>query len=194
MNAYLEITLLPNLEEDIPIHFLWEKVYQQLHLAFVEIKDNYDKVPIGLSFPQYDKKVNLLGCNLRLFAPSENELEILNLDKYLSRLRDYLHITQILPVPEHVKKYVFFKRLQPKSSNMRLARRMVKRKNISFEQALLHYENRAVEMTKLPYINMKSQSSESRFRLFIEKIDCENQVAGAFNSYGLSKTATVPWF
>ncbi len=67
-------------------------------------------------------------------------------------------------------------------------------KGTSYEQALLHYQSREEKMSKLPFINMKSQSTDNKFRLFIEKLDSENPVAGTFNSYGLSKTATVPWF
>jgi len=38
MKWYIDLTLLP--ESEIPIYFLWEKVYQQLHLALVEQQEN----------------------------------------------------------------------------------------------------------------------------------------------------------
>lgn len=192
MKYYIELTLLPN--EEIPIYFLWEKLYQQLHIALVKIKQPDNSIVIGTSFPDFDEKMNHLGCRFRLFAKEKEALEILSTTNWLSRLKDYLLITDILDVPEKIDSYVCFKRNQPKSNNARLARRMAKRKDISYEQALSHYESRLVQMTKLPYINMKSHSSDNKFRLFIEKSDGENQVEGAFNSYGLSKTATVPWF
>lgn len=192
MRNYVEFTLLPN--DEIPLYFLWEKLYQQLHLALVEIKDPNNKVSLGVSFPNYDAGLNQLGCKLRLFAPSSAGLEAVNINQWLSRLSDYVQITSIRNIPEKVDGNVFFKRNQPKSNNARLARRKAKRKNISIEQALIHFENRAEQTTKLPFINMKSHSSNTKFRLFIEKSGSENQVAGSFNSYGLSKTATVPCF
>ena len=142
MNHYIEITLLPNIEEDIPIYFLWEKVYQQLHLAFVDVKDANDKIPVGVSFPNYDENQHQLGCKLRLFALSENVLETLNLDKWLSRLSDYVHITSIKPVPESIQGYAYFKRPRIENNNAKLARRRAKRNGTSYEEALSHFEDR----------------------------------------------------
>lgn len=192
MKWYLDITLLPS--ADISLYFLWEKLYQQLHLSLVESQAGDGSVKIGVIFPEYNSDKHGLGSKLRLVSPSNEELESLNINKRLFRLSDYVHITAIREVPDKVEGYVFFRRIQPKNNNARLARRMVKRKNISYEQALSHFESREEKKSKLPFINMKSQSSDNRFRLFIEKVDSESQVAGTFNSYGLSKTATVPWF
>ena len=193
MKNYVEITLLPSI--DISAYFLWEKVYQQLHMAFVEIKDADNKIDVGAAFPDYkqDKK-SRLGRKLRLFASTGDRLDSLNLKKRLSSLSDYVHVTSIRDVPEKIEGYACFKRNQPKINNVRLARRMAKRKNINYEEALLHFQSRDEKMSMLPFINMKSQSTDNRFRLFIEKSDSDSQVTGTFNSYGLSKTATVPWF
>ena len=51
MKNYIEITLLPSAE--ITLSFLWEKLYQQLHLALVEIQDSDKSVSVGVSFPKY---------------------------------------------------------------------------------------------------------------------------------------------
>ena len=59
MKFYQEITLIP--QADISPHAVWSKLYTQLHLAFVEQKDEQDKTIYGVSFPQYrtiaDKKL-----------------------------------------------------------------------------------------------------------------------------------------
>jgi CRISPR-associated endonuclease Csy4 len=55
---------------------------------------------------------------------------------------------------------------------------------------------------KLPFINVESQESKKQaaqgvscqFLLFIEKTLFDEAVNGKFDCYGLSKTATVPWF
>ena len=37
MKHYIEITLLPDAE--VGLGFIWQKMYQQIHLALVEVKD-----------------------------------------------------------------------------------------------------------------------------------------------------------
>lgn len=92
MKKYVEITLLPDAEIDL--HFLWEKLYQQLHLAFVEIADDQGMINVGVSFPRYEctEEKRSLGYKLRLFAESEDALRALQLDKWLARLSDYVHV------------------------------------------------------------------------------------------------------
>jgi CRISPR-associated endonuclease Csy4 len=192
MKHYIELILLPDLET--PLFFLWEKVYQQLHLSLVEKQTNDGNVSVGVAFPEYNIEKRQLGSKLRLISSSKKELENLNINQWLSRLNDYLHITAIREIPEKIESYVFFNRIQPKNNNARLARRMVKRKGISYEKALLHYQSREESMSRLPFIKMESQSTNNKFQLFIEKSESDKKVTGSFNSYGLSKATTVPWF
>ena len=139
MKCYLDITLLH--DADISLYFLWEKVYQQLHLCLVESKNSDGKVSVAVSFPEYDDEKYHLGSKLRIMAPSNEELEGLKLQQWMSQLSDYIHITKIREiVPERIQGYVCFKRIQLKSNNTRLARRKAKREGISYEQALSHFE------------------------------------------------------
>lgn len=87
MKFYIEITLLPGV--DIGINFLWAKLYQQIHLALVDMNDGKGSVPVGVAFPQYDTDKNRLGNKLRLFASSESDLIKLDIKKWLNRLLDY---------------------------------------------------------------------------------------------------------
>jgi CRISPR-associated endonuclease Csy4 len=192
MKYYLEMTLLPN--EEIPLHFLWEKVYQQLHLALVEIKQD-NKVKVGVAFPHYDAEQHQLGCKLRLFAPSCELLEKLNMHQWLNRLSDYVHISSIKNVPDNVTTYAVFKRVQLKTSNARLARRKVKRQSITEQQALASLRRHPEKTSRLPYIQIKSHQTEQRFRLMIEQQKVQTrQVTDGFSCYGLSSTNTVPVF
>jgi CRISPR-associated endonuclease Csy4 len=51
------------------------------------------------------------------------------------------------------------------------------------------------EQTDLPWINLRSLSNGQSFRLFIRHGDIlAFPVGGEFSNYGLSSTATVPWF
>lgn len=191
MKVYLEIILKP--QPEIPLYFLWEKVYQQVHLALVEMQDADGKVAIGTAFPEYDAKQFQLGCKLRLFAMSEQELTELKIEKWLDRLRDYVHITTIKEVQANCN-FACFKRVQPKSSNARLARRKAKREGISLEQALSFLGKRKEQISKAPFIHIKSLSSDKRYRLLISQEEKDKSCSGMFSSYGLSSQSTVPIF
>lgn len=192
MNFYQEIKLLPQTE--ISPYFIWQKLYRQIHLALAENKVYEHASAIGVSFPEYDSGQFLLGCKLRLFAPEKSALEQLQCEKWLSRLKDYLQCGEIEPVPETVSGHACFRQVKPKANKEKLARRRAKRKDESFEQALAHYEGFQKYYTRLPYINMASQTNGHHFRLFIEKQKRDDPQAGFYSCYGLSSQTTVPLF
>ncbi len=193
MKCYLNITLLPN--ADIALYFLWEKLYQQLHLAFVENQNADGKVSVGVAFPDYNIENNQLGNQLRLFSPSREVLEELKINEWLSRMIDYVQISNIHDVPEKVENYACFKRIQPKSNNARLARRKAKRQGISYKEALAYFQSKEEQTSQLPFIHIKSHSSGKRYRLIIAQTETTNTLkAGSFSTYGLSSTNTVPLF
>ena len=191
MKHYCDITLLPDAEANLG--FLWQKVYQQIHLALVENKVGENHSLVAISFPEYGSKAFPLGSKLRLLAEEATLLEGLNLSKWLNRLTDYCHYTSVKLIPV-VTEHAVFKRKQFNSNVERLARRRAKRKNESYDQALAHFEDFEDEQSKLPYINVQSLSKNERFRLFINQDKHQNNVSGTFDCFGLSKTATVPWF
>lgn len=196
MNFYQEITLLPT--DDIGHYFLWSKIYQQLHLALVELTAGQGG-SVGFSFPEYSAKQPRLGRKLRVFAPTEAQLTQCNLQKWLERLSDYCHISSIRVVPEQTQ-YVVFTRKQCVNNPERLARRRAKRKGETFEQALSHFAGFDGEFSTLPFVALESlstaPSAEAKhcFKLFIAQQLVPKQQEGSFNCYGLSQSATIPWF
>ena len=192
MKFYQEIVLMP--QPEISLYFLLSKEFQQIHLALVENKIDDHSSAIGVSFPEYDASQFMLGRKLRLFAPEKVDLEKLQCEKWLSRLKDYLQCSEITPVPEVVTGYACFRQVKPKGNKEKLARRRAKRHGESLEQALAFYDAYQEEHSPLPYINMSSQSNGSHFRLFIEKQEKEKPQGGVFSCYGLSRTTTVPLF
>jgi CRISPR-associated endonuclease Csy4 len=196
MKHYIDITLLP--DADIALYFLWEKVYQQVHLALVESQQRHKKnlISVGAAFPEYDTERFQLGRKLRLLAVSTDELERLNIKQWLSRLQDYVHITSIREVPEKkIEGYVHFKRLQPKSNNDRLVKRHAERKAISVEEAAIYFMGRKEVYSRAPFVRINSHSSGKRYRLLILRSDAEtSEKSGGFSSYGLSSTRSVPVF
>lgn len=192
MNYYIDITLLPSSE--ITLGFLWRKVYQQVHLALAEQKNSSNTFDFALSFPHYNDKVFPLGNCIRIFSSSQESFECLNMDKWIEQLKEYILLSEVTSIPNDVEQFAIFKRKQFKSNVSRLARRFAKRKNIDYEEALKHYENFSEKETKLPFINVKSLSSNNEMKIFILQELTDEKVKGEFNAYGLSKTATVPWF
>jgi len=191
MKYYREVKLLQ--QEDINLYFIWQKLYQQIHLALVENKTVDNASTIGVAFPEYNADKFFLGAKLRLFTEEEKLLEQMQCEKWLNRLKDYVHIYPIKPMPEKLAGHACFKHIKLKGNKEKLARRRAKRKRETLQQALAHFENFEEQRSKLPYINMTSQTNGQRFRLFIEKQAMEPQT-GLYSCYGLSNTTTVPLF
>lgn len=205
MNHYIELTLIK--DSEISPYFFWSKLYIQLHLALVEMQDANAQVPIGVSFPEYNvgesknKKLMLLGTKLRIFAHDEATLNKLNLPKWLARLDDYVHVKNIKPVPENVQNHLVVSRYRPKANIELVARRIVKRKQITLGLAIA-YLNTVDEAKKLkgyaqkwepfPYIQMKSLSGKQDFSLCISQTTVDEVKSGVFSTYGLSSQSTVP--
>ncbi len=191
MNYHRDIKLLCDAE--ISLGFIWQKVYTQMHLALVEHKDAEGMSRIAFAFPHY-MELFPLGDTLRLFTLTKNELELFKVEEQLKKFSDYVIISEIKEVPTKIKGYVTFSRRQFKSNPIRLARRYAKRHNKTLEESLSIYEDMNARETKLPFVMMNSLSSKHQMKLFIEKNISETNKKGLFNSYGLSKTSTVPCF
>ena len=195
MQHYIELTLIK--DSEISPYFIWSKLYTQLHLAFVEQKDANLQIVYGVSFPEYKqieakgKKITLLGSKLRVFANSLQELEQLNLDKWLERLTDYVHIKSPKQV-ENVTHYLTVNRYRPQANAGNLARRYASRHDVSVDDALKRLEGFNQKLEPYPYIQLKSLSGGSDFSLCINQQAIEKQTNGKFSTYGLSATSTVP--
>jgi CRISPR-associated endonuclease Csy4 len=192
MKFYIDITLLPDVE--VGLHFLWQKMYQQIHLALVEVQDANGTAPIAVAFPEYDVDSHHLGKKLRLLSADQSQLDALDIQKWLARLTDYLHVTKVREVPANITTFACFKRLQAKSNIERLARRKARREGISEAEALNKLAGFKEEKLREPFINLQSLSGGHSFRLFIAKEEVGQAVAGSFSLYGLSSVTTVPWF
>ena len=197
MKHYIEISLID--DTNLPLNQLWSKLYTQLHLALVEIKDQNNQVNVGISFPEYrfytEKNIGFLGTKLRLFAKDEKTLQQLNIQKWLERLLDDLYITPVQRVPDNkISGYAIFSRKQVKTSAERMARHRLKHHNdLTFDEAVLRYQSRVTQL-QLPYIQMNSLNNGHPFRIFIEKRQGDQSLKQIFSTYGLSVEATVPDF
>ena len=217
MKYYLDITLLP--DADISLGFIWQKVYQQVHIALVDNKVGGNESAIAVSFPRYSVEKNaeqafLLGNQLRLLANEKSQLTTLNIDKWLNRLADYVHIKSINPLPDEVT-HVAFVRQQVKGKAriekdmLSKAHRWSEKSGKSINVCLSELEkSKPNANNKLPFIWLESQETKQRnlnenrkFPLFIKKVELEQHQTGVFNSYGLNanhsnkeKLVSVPQF
>ncbi|WP_324738021.1 type I-F CRISPR-associated endoribonuclease Cas6/Csy4 [Pseudoalteromonas sp. CuT4-3] len=197
MNYYQEVTLLPDAE--IALGFIWKNVFQQVHIALVENKIAPNQSAIAVGFPDYKQTNFPLGSKLRLFAKDKAELEQLGISEWLTRLEDYVHVKAIKPVPADVT-YVCFKRTHVKSAEridrdmQEKAKRWAAKSGQSLAQCLLELEKtKPVGHSKLPFIFLHSQETKrrsphknSKFPLFISKVEVNGSENGTFDSYGLS--------
>jgi len=213
MKYYQEIRLLPNAKNNLGL--LWQKVYQQIHIALVGNKIGENQSAIGISIPGYfvpevASKGFPLGDKIRFFAYTEEELEALNITKWLSNLEDYAQIKTVKPVPEH-SQYACFTRKQIKGEKriVEKARKMAEFKaretGEPVKEWLRKYRQESAKLSSsLPFIQVSRSNSEQHagkysFKLFIEMEILETSLSGQFNCYGLSHRLselkmTVPWF
>ena len=196
MKFYVEMTLLDT--QEIAPYTLWSQLYTQLHLAFVEHKDAQEQVPYGVSFPQYkvDYQANrnfmTLGAKLRIFARTAEQLEQLNLTKWLDRLLDYVHVTRVQAVKQDkVIGYLTVARNRAKPFSPARNAAYAARRGMTEVAAQQHFVESS-RLKPLPFITLTSLTNGQNFALKIEQKPAAEACNGMFSTYGLSATSTVP--
>lgn len=197
LTYYQELTILP--DPEISSYFIWSKLFTQLHIALADVKNIHDINSIGISFPDYyfdnkNGKTSKLGSKLRIFAPSKDELEKLDLNKWLDRLTDYVHIKSIKEVGNQAKEYVVVRRYRFKNVEKQ-AEQYAKHKGISYKDALAWCLQHKQSSKPYPFINLKSETNEQNYKLSITQEAVDSPTQGDFNQYGMnnaSGNSTVP--
>tara|TARA_R110001583_G_scaffold192870_1_gene360037 strand:- start:328 stop:879 length:552 start_codon:yes stop_codon:yes gene_type:complete len=183
MDYYIDIKINPDAE--MRENVLLNKVYTKLHKALFDLKSS----AIGVSFPEY--KV-LLGRILRLHGNSSilNDLQGLN---WLGGLSGYCQMTEILPVPENVQ-YRVISRKQSTMTNAKL-NRLIKRGTISEENIKAYKAKMFTKGLDNPYLELDSTSNDQLHRRYLQfSALLDKPIEGEFDTFGLSKSATIPWF
>lgn len=211
MNYYQEITLLP--DPDITLGFLWQKIYQQLHIALVDKKVNQTQSAIAVAFPEYACSAFQLGKKLRLLAAEREQLSQLHIEQWLARFSDYVHIKSIQAVPSQVKPVSYIRQHikgenRIKQAMLSKAQRWSAKTGKPLIECLKQLEKtRPQKHSGLPFIWLNSQQTKqqtgkhSQFPLFIKQMERTEAQNGTFTCYGLSQSmsnqeliATVPHF
>jgi CRISPR-associated endonuclease Csy4 len=164
-------------------------LFNKLHLALVARRSEH----IGVSFPAVQSNPVWLGNCLRLHGDQTTLAELMTLN-WLAGVRDHVRATAVLAVPSNVR-FRTVSRVQAKSNPERLRRRQMRRHGLSADEALSRVPDTATERLHVPYVQLHSQSTTQSFRLFIRHGALfETATVGTFGAYGLSATATIPWF
>lgn len=183
MTHYDDIILLP--DPEFPVTVLMNAVYTKLHKALHDLGGKC----IGVSFPKSKKT---LGSLLRLHG-SESDLQQLRQLDWLGGMNGYCQTGPIRVVPDG-SKHRRVSRQQPTMSQAKL-KRLLQRGSISELEAEQYREKMASQRLNGPYIELQSASNGHKHRRYIEFGPLlDNPILGEFDHFGLSKTATVPWF
>lgn len=184
MDYYIDIKLLSDAE--LSETFLMNMVFTKLHKALDDLKSD----SIGVSFPNYH---SLLGDVLRVHG-TQSDLEALSALKWIGRLGDYCSHTPISTVPEKIVGYRTVSRVQSSMSPSKL-RRLLSRKTLKVSDVDRYEAKMQSKMLNSPYLELKSASNGHVHRRYIVQGDVlESSKLGAFDRFGLSKVATIPWF
>lgn len=187
MCHYIDIHLRP--DPEFVQHQLMAALFAKLHRLLAQMQSQR----IAVSFPGYRESPATLGATLRLIGPA-SELTQLMERNWLQGMRDHTDVQPMETVPLEAA-HRTLRRVQAKSNPERLRRRQMRRHNLTAEQALERVPDHCAENLKLPFLTITSASTGQRFRLFLRVgAPCSTAHAGDFNSYGLSSTATIPWF
>ena len=186
MDHYVDIQIRP--DPEFPPPTLMGALFSKLHRALAEL----DADDIGISLPEHETDPPL-GQRLRLHA-NRGRLEELLARPWLQGMRDHIYMHDVAAVPANTEHRIV-RRRQYKTNADRLRRRRMKRHNETYEQAQAHIPDSVERRVRTPYVRVRSRSTGQAFCLFIEHGERESQSrAGRFSTYGLSTTATVPWF
>lgn len=183
MDHYIDIKIKPDAE--MRENVLLNKVYSKLHKALFSLKST----DIGVSFPKY--KV-LLGDVLRVHG-TEIKLSELQDTEWLGGLVGYCELTPVKEITEDVT-YRTISRIQANMTEAKL-RRLVNRGTISPEEIKQYKAKMFSRGLDNPYLELESVSNGHKHRRYLVFGDkTAEATTGKFDFFGLSKTATIPWF
>jgi CRISPR-associated endonuclease Csy4 len=187
MDYFVDIDLRPDAE--FSASHLMSALYAKLHRALVKLGSS----GVGVSFPKHDASASHLGHRMRLHGAHGSLMALMATD-WLAGIRDHVTTAGLQKVPEGTAHCVV-RRVQSKSNPDRLRRRLMRRHGLDAQEAARRISDKVAELLELPFVHLRSSTTNQTFRLFIDhRTSHAGQVPGTFNAYGLSPSATVPWF
>jgi len=184
MKHYTDI--LVNSGEMLSQSQLMNLLYNKFHMALVKLKSDQ----IGVSFPQCQLKP---GHIFRVHGDRDLLIKLHD-SNWIGDSANKFQVEDIKQIPSIVK-YRTISRVRTNMSKSKLAR-LKRRKSIHGIDEEKSYKAKMYSRGLInPYFDLKSGSTGQCFRLFIQLGELNDKsIGGTFDSYGLSKTGTVPWF
>lgn len=187
MDHYVDIELRP--DPEFSAHQLMSALYAKLHHALVALA----RTDIGVSFPRLEPSAPRLGTKMRVHGNQASLTHLISSD-WLIGMRDHVTVEASTAVPAVVR-YRTVSRVQAQSNPDRLRRRLMRRQGIDSHEARRRIPDDAAQFVRLPFVRLRSGSTDQNFRLFIAHGPLQDEPStGRFSTYGLSQSATVPWF
>ncbi|KMQ50432.1 CRISPR-associated protein, Csy4 family [Chitinispirillum alkaliphilum] len=183
MDYYFDVLILPDTE--FPPAILMNSLYTKLHKALWDLKST----TIGVSFPRC--KVTL-GNLLRIHG-TDSDLRELQAQNWIGGMSGYCKVSEILPVPKNAN-FRTVSRKQPNMSQSKL-NRLIKRGSIPEDEIKQYKAKMFSKGLDEPYVELVSKSNSHKHRRYFEFGELqETPTLGVFDQFGLSKTATIPYF
>lgn len=172
-------------DEETALREVLDIAFGRLHRALAALAPS----GVGVSFPAASRPgafsaVHTLGNVIRLHGDPP-ALAGLLATPWSTNLADHLTISLVRPVPEGAEP-IRLVRVQPKSNTERLLRRAMKRHHLTLETARERYAEHRPERVALPYLSVRSASTNQSFRLYVNQRPAAAPCVGTFSAYGLS--------
>ena len=184
MDYYIDVQITPDAE--MRENVLLNKVYTKCHKALWTMKST----DVGVSFPDFKIR---LGHIMRIHG-SEERFKYLEKIKWLGGLSGYCIVSPVQPVPTEKLRFRTISRKQANMTQAKL-RRLIKRRSISPNEAKGYKSKMFKQGLDCPYLELQSASNGKKHRRYLLFGDIlDKPKPGIFDSFGLSKSATIPWF
>lgn len=178
MTHYLEFTLKSSKKTPTPV--IMSALLNHVHHTLVKL----ETVQLGVSFPGYG---TTLGSVLRLHGEHYLlKLFVMALD----RLPQEVIVSDIRLVPDVVRQACFY-RVRTSKQNSKLQAGL---KSGHITNAKEYVVKMCQEVLNTPYFYSQSTSTGQGYKRFIGYSEVDSGASGEFDSFGLSKTASVPVF
>lgn len=186
MNNYITVSFEHC--DDLPLAHQMASFYQSVHLFLAD-----QKAQLGVTFPEMETQSAFrLGTKMRLHGESVT-LASFVASSFLSRVRSPYTLSGIQDAPVGAV-HRTIGRFQPKST-IQMRKRAMSRHNLTAEEAAARIPQESAQRSAKPFLDIHSFSTKQSFKLFFNIGEPkELPVEGQFNTYGLSNTATLPWF
>lgn len=183
MDYYVDILIKP--DSEMRLNVLLNTLYTKLHKVLYDLASTN----VGVSFPKYNVT---LGNVFRIHGEKAVLQELLGF-VMTGSLQNLYEVNPIKPVPI-ASKFRTISRKQITMSQSKM-RRLFKRGSITEDDIKQYRAKMFSKGLDNPYFELVSESNGHRYRRYIEFGELlDRPTSGNFDQFGLSKTATVPWF